>query len=167
MTFPLFINMKFNGDNPTPLSEVSQVALSYMTANGMATPTLFEMGTENDPELWKKIAEWIAAFAQQTRSTVMPVGWNVRNLLWPALVANLARENLVSVLPTNLLQQKEKRWSNVDMVDVSNLIMQGGYIQEPLKFEDACWFFLGDAFGDEGTAADRLWKIYDIYAKYV
>jgi len=172
MTYPFFIDMTFVDDSPNPLSEVKELALSYIAPRGLATPELFVMGTEDDRALWCKALEWVMGFGQQAdRATIMPVGWNVRNLVWPAFVAHVAAakgdRGFCDLLPGYLLQQKEKRWSNVDMVDVANLVMQGGYTQEPLKLEDAAWFFLGEKLDAEATAADRLWKVYDIYTKYV
>lgn len=156
MNIPFFIDVKFDlFDDPNPLTPVDGVRVGIFDGQGCVTMKFGFDGT--DDEMFKKSAEWLSGLA--ARADIFPVGWQLRNLVWPAFVNNCWRTG--SRLPKYLLMPSERKWNNLDMVDLQGLFCQGGYTDWRPTLEDGC-NFLGVDYSEE----DPIQSIFGIYKKY-
>ena len=126
MQIPYFIHVEFAGfqDEANPFTPVDKVELAYYNGQSLQK---YEFDCEDDSNdsqkaVWNSIAEWIRSFMKN--GWVVPVGWDLRNLVWPALTLNLIRWREST---PGLFMPLEKKWNNMDMIDLKNLVMQGGY----------------------------------------
>lgn len=154
---PFFLDISFDREDDgfpiCPTDPVKAVNLGYFNGEKLVPYTY-----EADDAGWNSVADWIVSFSKN--GLVSPVGWELRSILWPALTMNLARMKLR--IPSGMLLPLDKRWNNLEMVDLSNLIMQSGYTDWRPGLKDVHRFFANGA--DEKKS--RLEMTYDIYARY-
>ena len=152
MTFyPFFINLDFAGfqDEATPITPVRRVDLGYIGEVDV------EVSHFDD---WKLVGDWVRSF--QKYGKLVPVGFNLRNLVWPAFTANLAKAG--ESIP-GMFMPMEKKWSNLDMVDLQQLIVQGGYSDWKPSLQQACKFFDVQFYPTNPIAS--MYDLYKIYQK--
>ena len=150
--FPFFIDMEFEGlDAPTPFTEVKSVELAYISPDNTLSVDRF-----SDPCDWHGVGEWIRGFRKL--GNVAPVGYDLRNLVWPALTANLARAG--EPLPGMMLPMEQK-WNRMEMVDLMQLPLQGGYSDfKPSRKETLAFFGIPD-----GSGTMPLFQLFKAYQR--
>ena len=162
MTYPLFVHVEFmETDSPkTPLVPVASVALGYEGPSGLVSKT-FDMSTgdEAEHENWKSVSNAINQFTAKFPSYAL-VGWNLRNLYWPAIVVNAIREK--APIGERLLLPLTQKWNNLPLVDLRNLVLQGGFSQEEITLGNACWAITHASC--EGKSPMEM--TYDLYKAY-
>lgn len=147
--FPFFVHLDFESDEPTPFTEVKKVQLGFLDAKNVLNQVSY-----SDEKMWNSTGEWIRQFSRL--GTIVPVGYNLRNLVWPSLVLNMARK---SQEIKGLVMPLEKKWNPVDMIDLSQIIVQGGYSEFKPTIDQACAFF-----GIETKSPlDRLVALFRIF----
>ena len=150
MTFyPFFVNVAFEGppDEATPFTPVSRVDLGYIGNDGLDVSRLDD---------WKEIADWIRSFQKLGRT--VPVGYSLRNLSWPALTANLVRSG--ERVP-GIMMQMDRKWNDLPMIDLQQLLVQGGYSDWKPSLLEACRFF-----GVQCYPTNPIASMYDLYRIY-
>lgn len=152
MTFyPFFVHLEFEGeDAPNPFTPVSRVYLGFIGKDGLEVTSLTD---------WHEVGEWIRSF--QKFGKVVPVGYNIRNLEWPALTLNLAKAG--EPLP-GMMMPMEKKWSNLDVIDLQQLLVQGGYSDWRPALKDAAAFF-GVAWPEGRLTVSVLYDLYKVYQR--
>ena len=145
--YPFFVHLDFAGfqDEATPFTPVDRIDLGYLGSLGIE-PTSFED--------WHQVGEWIRQF--QKIGKIVPVGYNLRNLVWPALTMNLARAG--ESLP-GLFMPMERKWNDLWMIDLQQLLVQGGYSDWKPSLAEACRFF---GIDEKKPALDRIHDLYRI-----
>lgn len=155
MTYPLFIDVEFEpvgeGEAVTPLTPVASVRLGYEGANGLDASEFFD---------WPGAAEYIRDFTSQFETRL--VGWDLRNLVWPAVTANIVAKGLE--FPKKLLIPMDSKWNNLPMADLRNIVLQGGFSNADISLEYAYWAITGQTMDSSGLA--RLQAVRDIYTRY-
>jgi len=156
MTYPLFVDVDFEpvgeGETPTPLTPVSGVYLGYEGENGLEASEYFD---------WAAVAEYIRDFTSQFTTRI--VGWDLRNLVWPAIVMNIVSMGVD--FPSKLVIPMERKWNDVPMVDLRNVVLQGGFSDRNISLGDAYLALTNSAADLSGS--NRLIAIRDIYNMYV
>lgn len=134
-----FVDVEFEkGDDVNILTPITRVSIGYIN-NGKLDRT--HIDCESD-EAWKRVSDILiqaynSAFTRRNALTL--VGYNLRNLVWPALAANLMRTG--NPIPYSLKCDATHKWNNVPMIDLYNVLIQVGFSDKPISLEDACWFF--------------------------
>jgi len=161
MTYPLFVHVEFEPtDAPkTPLTPVERVTLGYTGDSGLKAASFNFKADENSQTIWYEVAQYINAFITQLPDYAI-VGWDLRNLDWPAIVFNLLAQNVK--LDKKLLLPPAQKWNNLPLVDLRNLVLQGGFTEEKFTLYDA----FTAMFPNEGLAsAITMTKM--LYDRYV
>jgi len=153
--YPFFVHVDFFGfqDEATPFTTVEKVQLGFIGSNDLEISEFPSAPTVS----WKSVGEWLRGFKKF--GNVVPVGYNLRNLVWPAIMANMARDG--ESVP-GLYMQMEKKWNSLDMVDLQGLVLQGGYSDYKPSLQDACRFFGIELSNEKPT----LYSIYELYKAY-
>lgn len=135
MTYPLFVHVEFEPtDAPkTPLTPVAGVTLGYTGDIGLKRASFNFKGDEDPQVVWDGVAQYINAFVTQLPDYAI-VGWDLRNLEWPAIVFNILSQNVR--LDKRLLLPPTQKWNNIPLVDLRNLVLQGGFTEEKLTLCD-------------------------------
>ena len=152
MTFyPFFMHLEFEGeDAPNPFTPVSRVDLGFIGKDGLEVTSLTD---------WHEVGEWIRSF--QKFGKVVPVGYNIRNLEWPALTLNLVKAG--EPLP-GMMMPMEKKWNDMPMIDLQQLLVQGGYSEWKPTLAQAMKFF-GIQPVDCNNDIVAIYELYKIYQK--
>lgn len=158
MTYPLFIDVDFEpvgeGEVTTPLTPVAGVFLGYEGQNGLDSTELHD---------WPAVAEYIREFTAQFNTRL--VGWDLRNLVWPAVVLNIVSKGLD--FPAKLMVPIEKKWNDIPMSDLRNAVLQGGFLNAEISLEYAYWALTGKMMDElKITHLEAIRDIYNMYAKY-
>lgn len=160
MTYPLFVYVEFEPtDAPkTPLTPVEGVNLGYTGDNGLKRASFGFKGDGNPQTIWYGVAQYINEFTKQLPDYAI-VGWDLRNLDWPAIVFNVLAQNVK--LDKKLLLPPTQKWNNLPLVDLRNLVLQGGFTEEKFTLRDA----FTAMFPDEGlvSAVVMTKMLYDRY----
>jgi hypothetical protein len=160
MTYPLFVYVEFEPtDAPkTPLTPVEGVDLAYNKGGSLEWTRFTTKGGCSCHQMWSGVAEYINEFTKQLPDYAI-VGWNLRNLDWPAIVFNVLAQNVK--LDKKLLLPPTQKWNNLPLVDLRNLVLQGGFTEEKFTLRDA----FTAMFPDEGlvSAVAMTKMLYDRY----
>jgi hypothetical protein len=122
MTYPLFVYVEFEPtDAPkTPLTPVEGVDLAYNKGGSLEWTRFTTKGGCSCHQMWSGVAEYINEFTKQLPDYAI-VGWNLRNLDWPAIVFNVLAQNVK--LDKKLLLPLTQKWNNLPLVDLRNLVL--------------------------------------------
>lgn len=167
MFYPFFVDVEYESHDSekwTPFTPVKSVTLAYEFALGEFNQTTFSIGEEysNDNEMWSAIGEWIDCFCKN--GAVVPVGFDLRNKVWPTLIANLVKHRRAT---PRLVLPLEKKWNNLDMVDLKTVIMQGGFTQSEFTLHDAYRFMIDQSLSDKDMEnISNVKMIYELYSLY-
>ena len=158
MIYPLFVDVDFEpvgeGEVPTPLTPVAGVHLGYEAMDGLKASEFHD---------WDAVAEYIRDFTSQFDTRI--VGWDLRNLVWPAVVNNIVSKSLE--FPKKLLIPMDQKWNNLPMADLRNVILQGGFSNSDISLEYAYWALTGKNMEElKVTRLMAVQDIYNLYARY-
>lgn len=125
---PLFIDVEFGGVPQAEagvLTPVSAVRMGFVKG-GVAgeDDDVAEYAFDGD-DMWEKACSFLTAFRNASAAPVAIVGFNLRNLVWPAFVFNAAAHG--GHLPKEVLKPLDRRWNDCLMVDLRDALLQGGY----------------------------------------
>lgn len=120
---PFWLDLQFAGfaDEATPFSPVDGITLGWFDGKGLCVSKFGFGGCSED----LMFAEAAKGLGKLQSVNAIPVGWDLRRLVWPAFVNGCLR-NSVS-LPQKFVMRPETKWNNLDMVDLQGLMCQGGY----------------------------------------
>ena len=158
---PLFMLAEFEeSDAPlTPFSPVSKVRLGYMSGESSKTMTVdvATLDAQADNNGWKSVADCLTKFTGKFPNWCL-VGWNLRNLDWPAVIANMVRCGCE--FPDMMRLSMTRKWNDLPLVDLRNVVLQGGFSQEDISLASAAYFMFG------GTDEDPMSDLVRLYRKY-
>lgn len=153
MTFyPFFLNLQFEGppDEATPFTGVQQVDLGFIGNDGIEITNFFD---------WHQAAEWVRGF--QRFGKIVPVGYNLRNLVWPAFTLNMVLKG--EPLP-GMMMPMDRKWNDMQMIDLQQLLVQGGYSDWKPTLAQAMKFF-GIRPVDCNNDIVAIYELYKLYQK--
>jgi hypothetical protein len=158
-----FVDVEFEkGQDLNILTPITSVSMGYIDDGSLHH---VRWDCESD-EAWKLVsATLIQAYnASSSRCNALTlVGYNLRNLVWPALAANLMRTG--NPIPYSLKCDATHKWNNVPMIDLYNVLIQGGFSDKPISLEDACWFF-GIHTEDEANIV-KVYQLFNYMNDYI
>lgn len=163
MMFPFYIDMQWEPHDPerwTPLVPVTGVTLAYPDAPGSLNCTEFKV--QENPDEWKEAARWISAFTNGRPA--VPVGFELRNKIWPCLVAGVVANG--GSIPSKLVSVASK-WNNLELVDVKALFLQGAFLPEKLAVGitlDDIWKFVCHPAPE--ACPSKIVKLHGIFSQY-
>lgn len=151
---PFFIDLTFEGEEcRCPTCPVKTIHLGYKGPSG-----LVKYDYDAAEEGWALASEWVCSFKRN--GFIVPVGWDLRPVVWPAFTMNLAR--LQRPLPHGFLMPLEKRWNDLQMVDLSSVVVQSGYSDWKPSLEEVHEFF----FGARTEGRSRIEMLEDLFDRY-
>lgn len=165
MTYPLFVHVEFEPtDAPkTPLTPVEGVTLGYTAGDGLKCSSFDFKGDENPQTVWDGVAQYINEFVTQLPGYAI-AGWDLRNLDWPAIVFNVLAQNVK--LDKKLLLPPTQKWNSIPLVDLRNLVLQGGFTEEKFTLYDAFTAMVPIRYRNKGPAS-AIAMIKTLYDRYV
>ena len=151
---PFFIDLTFEGEEcRCPTCPVKTIHLGYKGPSG-----LVKYDYDATEEGWALASEWVCSFKKN--GFIVPVGWDLRPVVWPAFTMNLARAQ--RPLPHGFLMPLEKRWNDLQMVDLSSVVVQSGYSDWKPSLEEVHGFF----FGARTEGRSRIEMLEDLFDRY-
>ena len=163
MTYPFFVSVKFEPtDAPkTPLTPVEGVDLAYNKGGSLEWTRFTVKGGCSYHQMWDGVAEYVNEFTRQLPDYAI-VGWNLRNLEWPAIVFNTTVEN--TRLDRKLLLPPTQKWNNLSLVDLRNLVLQGGFSEEEFTLEEVYRSMAAKMETENPEPIAMVKFVYDKYA---
>ena len=158
-----FVDVEFEkGHDLNILTPIRRVGMGYIDY-GRLQHTYIDCESDG---AWKYVSDTLiqAYNASSSRCNALTlVGYNLRNLVWPAIAANLMRTG--NPIPYSLKCDATHKWNNVPMIDLYNVLIQGGFSDKPISLEDACWFF-GIHTEDEANIV-KINKLFNCMNDYI
>jgi len=167
MIVPLFLHVEFEptDEKPTPATPVAGVFLGYMTDNGLSVSSFKADENTDDRAMWYDVSRYLHDFTTQVANTRI-IGWDLRNLEWPAVVANIVKHG--HKIPRWLLLPLDEKWNKAPLVDLKNIFVQGGFIEADKwpGIWDVYFALLGQYGGDAGDGENFVKACSEIYGLY-
>ena len=152
--FPFFVHLRFVGlDNPKVTTPVDRILVGYERDDG--SMQRFEL---SGPGMWKEFSEFVHGFSNACSRSAVPVGWQLRTLVWPAVVLNCAASG--ERLCHDMVMRMDGRWNDTRMVDLSNVVCQGSWDPSTRPSVDDVAAFFGIGLKDPLEILREIHRVY-------